>query len=66
MTNALFLFDPDRDNVPVNSDESSTGWKLTLPPQVDTVQLYDKALARGVAYVAGSFFYTAMPCRPCD
>ena len=31
---------------------------LTLPPQVDTVQLYDKALARGVAYVAGSFFYT--------
>ncbi|KFI70271.1 16S rRNA (uracil(1498)-N(3))-methyltransferase [Bifidobacterium merycicum] len=34
MTNALFLFDPDRDNVPVNSDESSTGWKLTLPPQV--------------------------------
>ncbi len=31
---------------------------LTLPPQVDTVRMYDKALARGVAYVAGSFFYT--------
>ena len=32
---------------------------LTLPPEVDTVALYDKALAAGVAYVAGSFFYTA-------
>ena len=31
---------------------------LTLPPAVDTVALYDKALAAGVAYVAGSFFYT--------
>ena len=30
---------------------------LTLPEQIDTVALYDKALARGVAYVAGSFFY---------
>ena len=30
---------------------------LTLPPEVDTVALYDKALAAGVAYVAGSFFY---------
>ena len=25
---------------------------------MDTVALYDKALAAGVAYVAGSFFYT--------
>ncbi len=31
---------------------------LTLPPTVDSVALYDKALAAGVAYVAGSFFYT--------
>ena len=31
---------------------------LTLPEQVDTVALYDRALAAGVAYVAGSFFYT--------
>ena len=31
---------------------------LTLPPAVDTVALYDKALVAGVAYVAGSFFYT--------
>ena len=31
---------------------------LTLPPAIDTVALYDKALASGVAYVAGSFFYT--------
>ena len=31
---------------------------LTLPEEVDTVALYDEALAAGVAYVAGSFFYT--------
>ena len=31
---------------------------LTLPEEVDTVALYDAALAAGVAYVAGSFFYT--------
>ncbi len=31
---------------------------LTLPEGMDTVALYDEALARGVAYVAGSFFYT--------
>ena len=30
---------------------------LTLPEEVDTVALYDAALARGVAYVAGSFFF---------
>ena len=30
---------------------------LTLPENIDTVALYDKALSRGVAYVAGSFFY---------
>lgn len=34
MTNALFLFDPSRDDVPVHSDECDTGWKLTLPPHV--------------------------------
>ena len=31
---------------------------LTLPESIDTVALYDKALDAGVAYVAGSFFYT--------
>lgn len=31
---------------------------LTLPEQVDTVKLYDKALDAGVAYVAGSFFHS--------
>ena len=31
---------------------------LTLPEAVDTVALYDRALSAGVAYVAGSFFYT--------
>lgn len=30
---------------------------LTLPPEVDTVAMYDTALAEGVAYVAGSFFH---------
>lgn len=30
---------------------------LTLPESIDTVALYDSALAAGVAYVAGSFFY---------
>ena len=30
---------------------------LTLPPSIDTVALYDKAIAAGVTYVAGSFFY---------
>ena len=30
---------------------------LTLPEQIDTVELYDEALSKGVAYVAGSFFY---------
>ena len=30
---------------------------LTLPEGIDTVALYEEALAQGVAYVAGSFFY---------
>ena len=30
---------------------------VTLPEGIDTVKLYDRALAAGVAYVAGSFFY---------
>ena len=31
---------------------------LTLPESVDTVAMYDEALSKGVAYVAGCFFYT--------
>ncbi len=31
---------------------------LTLPEDCDTVKLYDRALSAGVAYVAGSFFYS--------
>lgn len=31
---------------------------LTLQEGIDTVALYDEALSAGVAYVAGSFFYT--------
>lgn len=30
---------------------------VTLPEMIDTVAMYDSALAAGVAYVAGSFFY---------
>ena len=30
---------------------------VTLPEKIDTVALYERALAAGVAYVAGSFFY---------
>lgn len=30
---------------------------LTLPEGMDTVAMYDEALSRGVAYVAGSFFF---------
>ena len=31
---------------------------LTLPEHIDCVKMYDKALGDGVAYVAGSFFYS--------
>lgn len=31
---------------------------LRLPEEMDSVALYDRALSAGVAYVAGSFFYT--------
>ena len=34
MTDALFLFDPQVDDVPVNSDELHAGWKLTLPAHI--------------------------------
>ena len=34
------------------------GCSWTYPEGIDTVALYDEALAKGVAYVAGSFFYT--------
>ena len=30
---------------------------LTLPEGIDTIEMYDEALGRGVAYVAGSFFF---------
>ena len=30
---------------------------LTLPEGIDTIAMYDEALSRGVAYVAGSFFF---------
>lgn len=34
MTDALFLFDPQVDDVPVNSDELHAGWRLTLPAHI--------------------------------
>ena len=36
---------------------------LVLPEGFDTVQFYDVVLDRGVAYVAGSFFYPNGQCR---
>jgi len=30
---------------------------LTLPEGIDTINMYDEALSKGVAYVAGSFFF---------
>ena len=30
---------------------------VTLPEGIDTIEMYDEALAKGVAYVAGSFFF---------
>ncbi|MBQ9310039.1 MAG: PLP-dependent aminotransferase family protein [Bacteroidales bacterium] len=30
---------------------------VTLPPEIDTIAMYDSALSAGVAYVAGSFFF---------
>ena len=30
---------------------------LTLPEGIDTIEMYDEALSRGVDYVAGSFFF---------
>ena len=30
---------------------------LTLPERIDTIEMYDEALSKGVAYVAGSFFF---------
>lgn len=36
---------------------------LVLPEGFDTVKFYDVALDRGVAYVAGSFFYPNGECR---
>ena len=30
---------------------------LTLPEGIDTIEMYDEALSKGVAYVAGSFFF---------
>ena len=30
---------------------------LTVPEGIDTIEMYDEALSKGVAYVAGSFFF---------
>ena len=30
---------------------------VTLPEGIDTIEMYDEALSKGVAYVAGSFFF---------
>ncbi|MBT1181299.1 16S rRNA (uracil(1498)-N(3))-methyltransferase [Bifidobacterium sp. CP2] len=47
MTNALFLLDPDHDDVPVNSDELNAGWKITLPAAVRRHAVQAMRLRRG-------------------
>ncbi|MBT1161342.1 MULTISPECIES: 16S rRNA (uracil(1498)-N(3))-methyltransferase [Bifidobacterium] len=47
MTNPLFLLDPAHDDVPVNSDELNTGWKLTLPSSVRRHAIQAMRLADG-------------------
>lgn len=47
MTNALFLLNPDRDDMPVNCDEINTGWKLTLPPEVTRHAIQSMRLKNG-------------------
>lgn len=47
MTNPLFLVDPSRDNVPVNSDELNAGWTITLPAAVRRHAVQSMRLAAG-------------------
>ncbi|MBT1175229.1 16S rRNA (uracil(1498)-N(3))-methyltransferase [Bifidobacterium sp. LC6] len=47
MTDALFLFDPTVDDVPVNSDELHAGWKLTLPAHIKRHAVQAMRLQRG-------------------
>lgn len=47
MTDALFLLDPGRDDVPVNADELNAGWKITLPADVRRHAVQSMRLTRG-------------------
>ncbi|MCH9275264.1 16S rRNA (uracil(1498)-N(3))-methyltransferase [Bifidobacterium amazonense] len=47
MTNPLFLLNPSQDDVPVNSDELNTGWKITLPASVRRHALQAMRLSDG-------------------
>lgn len=47
MTDPLFLFDPNSDDVPLNCDEAHAGWKLTLPQGVRRHALQSMRLNAG-------------------
>ena len=47
MTDALFLFDPATDDVPVNSDELNAGWNITLPAHIRQHAIKAMRLAEG-------------------
>lgn len=47
MTAPLYLFDPDRDGVPVSSDELHAGWNLTLPPTLKRHAIQAMRLSQG-------------------
>lgn len=47
MTDPVFLFDPDTDDVPVNGDGLNVGWTITLPASVKRHALGAMRLAEG-------------------
>ena len=47
MTDPVFLFDPDTDDVPVNGDGLNAGWTITLPASVKRHALGAMRLAEG-------------------
>ena len=49
MTDALFLFDPEAEGVPVNADELHTGWTIQLPAEVKRHALQSMRIGVGEA-----------------
>lgn len=49
MTEPLFLINPERDDVPLNSDELRTGWTITLPSHIKKHALSAMRMEKGEA-----------------